>query len=355
MVDVASLIRRAVLAVLVSSSVACSGAANDPDRSTTTDVGSTSTTVGTVSPVPMPYPEGESLHTIDVDGVRRRFLVHVPVGVQEIRAVVFVLHGGGGEGLGIATVGEFPLSVFRVVADREGFVVVYPEGLPADDRRSLLGWVDCRADNSVASGADDVGFLAALVGSVGAAYGLPPSSLFMSGGSNGAQMSQAFAFHHPEMIGAVASSAGSLPTTPRPGPCTDGPPRPIPILLVHGTADAQMPYDGGCVADLGGACNRGRVVSAEETRDRWLDINGLRDVTPIETVVERDTTDGGAAHRFVYDGAMPVEWWRLDGAGHAGASRTVLIESNRFMGVQNRDIEFAEIAWSFFEQQLRPE
>jgi polyhydroxybutyrate depolymerase len=130
--------------------------------------------------------------------------------------------------------------------------------------------------------------------------------------------------------------------------------RPIPILLTHGTADTQMPYDGGCVANVGGACNRGRVLSAEATRDRWLTINGLGDATPVETTVERDASDGGAAHRFTYTGPAPVEWWRLDGAGHTAPSRTVRVEPNRFTGTQNGDIEFAEVAWTFFEQRLPP-
>lgn len=49
---------------------------------------------------------------------------------------------------------------------------------------------------------------------------------------------------------------------------------------------------------------------------------------------------------------MPVRWWRLDGAGHTVPSRTVQIAPNRLTGKQNRDVEFAEIAWDFFKEQL---
>jgi polyhydroxybutyrate depolymerase len=309
---------------------------------------STPTTPATAGPSPV----GLSTHTITVGQVSRTYLVHVPAQPGSPRAAVLVLHGGGGEGLGVADAGEHPLSVFRTVADREGFVVVYPAGLPAADRQGLAGWVDCRADNAVSSGADDVGFLAALVERIGAEYALPASRIFMAGGSNGAQMTQAFAFHHPEMLGAVASSAGNLPETPLPGPCTDGPSQPIPILLLHATADTQMPYEGGCVANLGGGCRRGRVVSAEATRDRWLAVNGLAGVAPVETVVEIDPADGGAAHGFSFAGPAPVEWWRLDGAGHTVSSQTVLVGANPVTGIQNRDVEFAEQAWSFFEAVL---
>lgn len=326
------------------------GACAGGDRSTTP--ASMSSTSQTPVSNDDPYPRGESQHTLEVDGVERSYLVYLPTEVSEPRAVVFVLHGGGGDGLDVAEVGESPLSVFRSVADREGFLVVYPEGRPATDRQGLIGWTDCRNDNIVASGADDVGFLASLVRTVSSAYELPFDRVFMAGSSNGAQMSQAFAFHHPEMVGAIASNAGSLPQDPRSGPCTNGPSEPVPILLLHGTADSLMPFDGGCVADLGGACARGRVVSAEDTRDRWLVINGLFGVSPSEAIVDIEPTDGGTAHRFVYDGSAPVEWWRLDNSGHAAPSRTVMVKTSRLAGVQNRDIEFAEVAWAFFERQL---
>jgi polyhydroxybutyrate depolymerase len=299
-----------------------------------------------------PYPVGLSDQTINVAGVTRRFFVHVPAGLSAPKAVVFVLHGGGGEGLEVSTLGQHPLSVFRTVADREGFVVVYPGGLPSRDANRRVGWVDCRADNSIASDADDVGFLAALIEQVGGEYGLSANALFLTGGSNGAQMTHAFAFHHAELVGAIATGSGSLPETPRPGPCTTGPSRPLPILILHGTADTQMPWDGGCVANVGGACNRGRVISAEATRDRWLQTNGLSQATPVESVVEVSTDDGGPAHRFDFVGAAPVQWWRLDGAGHSVPSQTVRINANAVTGIQNRDVEFAEIVWAFFTETL---
>ena len=300
-----------------------------------------------------PYPVGQMTdHALVVGGVSRQYRVHVPPGTTLPRAVVFVLHGGGGEGLDVAVAGRHPLSVFRTVADRAGFVVVYPGGLPANDAQRLPGWVDCRADNSVASDADDLGFLATLVERVRGAYGLPSSRIFMAGGSNGAQMTHAFAFVHPELVGAVATGAGSLPVTPKAGRCTSGPGRPVPIVLLHGTGDTQMPWSGGCVADIGGACNRGRVIAATATRDRWLAINGLAGVTPTVAVVDSSAADAGPATRFDYTGAAPVQWWRLDGAGHSTPSRAVSSATNGLTGIQNRDVEFAEVAWAFFEARL---
>ena len=300
-----------------------------------------------------PYPAGLSEQTITVGGVTRQYRVHVPASlVGAPRAIVLVLHGGGGTGLDVANQGAHPLSVFRTVADREAFVVVYPGGLPARDGET--GWDDCRGDNLVASGADDVGFLAALIERVRGQYGLPASNVFMAGGSNGAMMTHAFAIARPGLVGAVATSAGSLAANPKLGLCAMGPEAPLPIMIAHGTADTQMPYGGGCVANLGGNCNRGRVISAEATRDRWLAANGLGGVVPTQRVVAVASSGGGPANRFDYAGPVPLRWWRLDGAGHTVASQTVLVSPNAVTGIQNRDVEFAEIAWDFFRPFAPP-
>jgi polyhydroxybutyrate depolymerase len=301
--------------------------------------------------LPPPYPSGLSDQSITVAGVVRQYRVHVPAALAGApKALVLVLHGGGGTGMGVANTGAHPLSVFRTVADREGFVVVYPGGLPAADGEA--GWDDCRADNLVASGADDIGFLAALVTRLQGQYGLTRARTFMAGGSNGAMMTHAFAIHRPDLIAAAATSSGSLAANPKPGPCAAGPTTPLPMMIVHGTADTQMPWDGGCVANLGGNCSRGRVISAQATRDRWLAANGLLGVTPTQQVVDVDTGDGGSANRFDHAGTAPLRWWRLDGAGHTVASRTVLVAPNTLTGIQNRDVEFAEIAWDYFRERL---
>ena len=93
-------------------------------------------------------------------------------------------------------------------------------------------------------------------------------------------------------------------------------------------------------------------MAAAETQDRWQEINRLGGGKPEQWIGESDNSDGGPARRFEYAGATPVQWWRLDGAGNTVSSRTVTIPSNALSGVQNRDIEFAEVAWAFFAARL---
>ena len=83
-----------------------------------------------------------------------------------------------------------------------------------------------------------------------------------------------------------------------------------------------------------------------------MNSNGLAGATPSVSITNLDSNDGGPANRFIYAGSSPVEWWRLDGAGHTAASRAVLVPTNSDRGVQNRDIEFAEVAWTFFKARL---
>lgn len=318
---------------------------------TATNASGSATASTTVAVQPPPYPVGLVSGTLDVGGVTREFRIYTPSGLTGApKALVLVLHGGGGMGLNIANPGAHPLSVFRDVADREGFIVVYPGGLPASD--GSPAWNDCRSDNLVASGADDLGFLNALIERLRGQYGLPASRIFMSGGSNGAQMTLSYALAGAGNVAAIATSSGNLPLNPETGACSSPPSRRLPVLMVHGTADPAMPYAGGCVANVGGGCARGRVIGAEATRDAWLSANGLSGVAPVQTVVDTNASDPGPANRFVYSGAFPVEWWRMDGAGHTVASRTVLVAATPETGAQNRDVEFAEIAWSFFKARL---
>ena len=304
----------------------------------------------TVTVAPAPYPPGLASGSLQVGGVTREFRVYTPAGMTgSPKALVLVLHGGGGIGLGIANPGAHPLSVFRDVADREGFVVVYPGGLPALD--GSPGWNDCRSDNQTSSQADDIGFLNAVIERLRSQYGLPGSRVFMAGGSNGAQMTLSYAMAGPANVAAVASSNGNMAKTPKTGACSASPPRRLPVLMVHGTADPAMPYAGGCVANLGGNCNRGQVISAEATRDVWRQANGATG-TPVQTVFNGDTSDPGPANRLVYSGPSDVEWWRMDGGGHPVASQKVFVPTSPESGPQNRDVEFAEIAWAFFKSKL---
>ena len=295
----------------------------------------------------IPYSEGLTTNYITVNNVSRKYLVYRPTGMTTINAVVTVLHGGGGTGLEVSELGEHPLSVFRTIADNDKFLVIYPEG--SLDNLGNPGWNDCRSDDISGSQGDDITFLKQLNAKLQSELNVNSSKMFLTGGSNGAIMTFSYAFQFPETIKAIAVGSGNLPEFPESGTCTNGSTMPMPILLTHGTSDLMMPANGGCVANLGGDCNRGKVISQTATISYWLQRNGLQNVTPSISTFDLNTSDAGNVEKRVYNGTNPLVYFVLNNAGHHAPSKTVYSDSTPAQGVQNRDIEFAEEVWNFFK------
>ena len=300
-----------------------------------------------IVPKEIVYAEGMTTNYLTVNNVKRKYLVYRPIGITEINAVVLVLHGGGGLGIGVSDIGAHPLSVFRTIADNEKFLVVYPEG--SLDIQGNPGWNDCRSDDYSGSQGDDVSFLKQLNSILISELNISSNKMFLAGTSNGALMTYSYAFQFPETIKAIAVSSGNLPEFPQSGLCTNGSNLPLPILMTHGTSDPAMPANGGCVADIGGNCNRGKVISQTATINYWLQRNGLQNVTPSISNFDFNTNDAGNVEKRVYNGTKPLVYFVLNNAGHAVPSKTVFTNSTPASGIQNRDIEFAEEAWSFFK------
>jgi polyhydroxybutyrate depolymerase len=299
------------------------------------------------NPTVIPYQEGMTTNFITVNGISRKYLVYRPTGLTNVNAVVTVLHGGGGLGLGVSEIGAHPLSVFRTVADNEKFLVVYPEG--SLDIQGNPGWNDCRSDDFSGSQGDDITFLKQLNARLQSELNINSTNMYLTGTSNGALMTYSYSFQFPETIKAIAISSGNLPQFPESGLCTNGSTLPLPILITHGTSDPAMPANGGCVADIGGNCNRGKVISQTATINYWLQRNGLQNVTPTISNFDVDINDAGNVEKRVYNGAKPLVYFVLNNAGHAVPSTTVFANSSSASGVQNRDIEYATEVWNFFK------
>src|SRR5262249_49316258 len=114
-------------------------------------------------------------------GRTRTYRIYVPVRVARPAPVVLVLHGGGGSGSGQELV---TLGGFNRIADREGIIVLYPDGVGRS-------WNDGRSDvraRAFQEQIDDVGFLEALLERVAAAHPIDRRRVFATGMSNGGFM-----------------------------------------------------------------------------------------------------------------------------------------------------------------------
>ncbi len=191
----------------------------------------------------MSRPPQDQVRALRHDGRPRRFLMHRPAGRGDMAPipVVIVLHGTGATAAW--TLGD---TRWAEKSDREGFVVVLPDGLRPDMTKPphFVDNPQIWNDGSPKlvphePESDDVGFLDAVLETTAEEVALDPRRIFVTGFSNGAGMAFRLAVERSRRYAAVAPVAGHcwLPT-PRPE-------RPTPTLLLTGGDDPLCPVAGG--------------------------------------------------------------------------------------------------------------
>lgn len=172
---------------------------------------------------------GEALRA---GGIERAYWLHVPRGYLPTHPLPLLLsfHGHGSTGLE-----QQATTDFSALADRDGFLVLYPQGTVGPDGRT--GWATGpKKDPTV----DDVGFVSALLTHAETLVCVDPARIYASGFSNGGAMTALLACRMAERFAAFATVSGSY--YPISGGCHPG--RAVPLLEIHGTADTVVPYLG---------------------------------------------------------------------------------------------------------------
>ena len=289
--------------------------------------------------------------TLAHDGLQRRFRVYVPTTLADDAPMVMLLHGGTQSMTRIFERGAGGTQAWTDVADDEGFLLVVPNGTNVETGAPTgenQRWNDCRtfgADPPV----DDVGFILALADWSAERFRLDPDRLVVTGASNGGMMAYRLAVERPDRVSAIAAFIANLPKN---GECPE-PTQPVPVFIANGTADPLMPYAGGAVAN-----GRGRVHSAEATRDVWVDANAADPSRrTVQALPNRDPDDGSRIVCEAYPApatGAAVRFCRMDGAGHAMPSRAHRLSRpvEWVLGRQNHDVEGARLAWAFLQNAL---
>jgi len=279
---------------------------------------------------------------IDIGGVTRTFMAQLPD--NKPAPLVIVLHGNTQAGADMASRTSWPS-----VAKREKFGVVFPDGLNR-------AWADLRPSSKRAGrappeGTDDVGFIVALIEKFVADGTADPRRIYVTGVSNGGAMTMTMICARADLFAASASVIINL-TDESANACR--PSRPVPMLVMNGTADPLIPYQGGR------GTSRFAVPgfwSTEKTLDFWRRANGCGMQDPAVTDLDdRDRTDGSTVTRILSrcPPGRDVVLYRINGGGHrmpgsvpdARFPRVV----NYLFGPQNHDIDGAETIWAFFRK-----
>lgn len=267
-------------------------------------------------------PAGEvKLNLIEVGGVSRSYIIHVPEDVRPGRPlpVLVMLHGAGGDGERARLA-----SGFDDYADADNFIVVYPNGTQAADIPGEFSWnAGACCGEPRRTKVDDVSFISAVLDEVATQHEVDQSRIYLAGFSNGGMLSYRLSCELGERFAGIAVVGGALNLSVCEAPS------PMSVLIIHGTADHTVPYDGGesnerTAARFGQWENVSVADSAAFWRDR--DECERRPVTTIEGPVTRDRYEGCMNDRMLEVVSITNgthSWPRLDTQGF-DASASIL-------------------------------
>jgi len=283
------------------------------------------------------------VHTMDLstDGFQRSYRVHVPTGYdgEKPLPLVVVIHGAFDTAKGMETV-----SGFSRLADRETFIVLYPNGI------GILGYLQhwnaghC-CGKAAADNIDDVGYLAAAIEDVSARLAVDRRRVYMVGFSNGGMLAYRFAAERGDLLAAaapLAASAGGRASAGVPEWRIPDPVTPLPLLVMHGLADDDVPFAGGRSEHRGGERT---YWPADASIQIWLGRNGCEG-PPVESFLNRGAVKVRKWESCRHQTA--VVFYGLEKWGHVWPGPYFTGDLPADNPLHNFDA--ADIIWTFFRQ-----
>lgn len=251
------------------------------------------------------------------DGIYRTYRLYVPPGFapSENPALVFNLHG-----LGSNAEQQEAYSLMNDVALLERFLVCYADG--ENNSWNLgLGQVD------------DVGLIGALIDRFTLTHNVDPQRVYSCGMSQGGYFSFVLSCQLADRIAAIATVSASMAQGLS---AFCNPPRPVPVFMINGTADAIVPYTGGV-----------QNIAVNDAIAHWVAHNGCATPAVISPIPDAAPTDGCMASRADFGGCTQgteVDLIAVTGGGHTWPGATIPI------GVTCQDFDASTEIWLFFER-----
>jgi polyhydroxybutyrate depolymerase len=254
---------------------------------------------------------------LTVNDAKRTYRLHLPPGgaVKPLPLVVSI-HGAAADGL-IQEV----MTGLSPLADKEGFAVVYPDGL------SRFWRVNSDAE---------LDFFKALLDELVKEKVAEPRRIYVCGMSNGGFMTAKLGVELGDRIAAIAPVAGTAF-----GKNGDKVKRPVPVLYIHGDKDTFVNIEGR------------RVYQSADDFVAWWAGQNVCD-KPINKQLPDDKDDGCAVEVITHAGKAPVLYYKIKGGGHTWPGGSPL-QPERLLGKTCTEFNASEAIWQFFKQYELPE
>lgn len=253
--------------------------------------------------------------TIFVDGLQRKYILHLPPSYTTVQnfSLIIALHGGGG-----TATGAVKLYNLETLADKNNCIIVYPDAV--NKAWSIPGMASRvkRLNTAV----DDVHFISALLDTLIAYYKVNDKKIFCTGLSRGAMFSYYLADALNDRIAAIAPVCGGISKTMA---ATYSFKKPIPVLMINGTADPLVNYNGG----FGKMNNRNEgnddadLLPTEMLLNKIIQLNKCTTKPVITSLLNVDASDECTETEADYNcNNVKVDFIRIENGGHTWAGGT---------------------------------
>jgi len=259
-------------------------------------------------------------------GQTREYILYVPRRYDRTKPTPLVISIHGAENWPSF---QMNLSRWNSLADRHGFIVVYPAGEGGGPKTWFL------RGEQTPSRMPDVIFISELIDQLEASYNIDPARIYANGLSNGGGVTFALSCTLPDRIAAFGPVAAAV-TLPLDW-CPDS--RPAPMIAFHGTDDRFIPYNGAKVW-----LAPERFPSIPEWTANWARRNQCAP-TPVESAAASNVT------RLEYTDCADdatVVLYTITGGGHTWPGGPQLPEW--LVGPTSRSIDATSLMWGFFRQ-----
>jgi polyhydroxybutyrate depolymerase len=269
---------------------------------------------------------------LSVNGFQRTVIVHLPKGSTNATplALILNLHGSGSTALE-----QEGFTKMNATANAEDFIVAYPQALIPDGTGfdwNVPGVPLIGGRPIPAKSANDVKFLAALVGILEQKYCVNTSEVYATGFSGGAREASQLACDDSSIFAAVAPVSGLR----RPTPCPTT--RAVPVISFHGSADRVDPFEGHGQAYW--TYSVGTAAKDWAKQDRCSTTSTTSNPAPGVTLTTYSKCASGA----------DVELYEVMGEGHEWPGGPTMPSSiTALLGPQSDQVSANTLMWSFFQ------